>query len=66
MQFAYQARDATGVLKAGELAAETVAEVAAALRRDGLFPVDIAERTAAHAGRGGRRGGRARRCSPRG
>ena len=52
MQFAYRARDATGVLKAGELAAETVAEVAAALRRDGLFPVDIAERTAAHAAAG--------------
>ena len=53
MQFAYQARDAAGLLKAGELAAETVAEVAAALRRDGLFPVDIAPRSAAGAAAGG-------------
>ena len=49
MQFAYQARDAAGALKAGELAAGTIAEVAAALRRDGLFPVDIAPRGAAPA-----------------
>ena len=49
MQFAYQARDAGGVMKAGELAAETIAEVAAALRRDGLFPVDIAPRSHAAA-----------------
>ena len=49
MQFAYQARDAAGVMKAGELAAETLAEAAAALRRDGLFPVDVAPRTAAAA-----------------
>ena len=53
MQFAYQARDAAGLLKAGELAADTVAEVAAALRRDGLFPVDIAPRSAAGAAAGG-------------
>ena len=44
MQYAYQARDAAGAMKAGELAAETIAEVAAALRRDGLFPVEIAPR----------------------
>ena len=59
MQFAYRARNAAGVLSAGELAAESVAEVAAALRRDGLFPVDIAPRAAAAAAKaaaGGRRG----------
>ena len=42
MQFTYRARDAAGVLTAGELAGAGAAEVAAALRREGLFPVEIA------------------------
>ena len=41
MNYAYQARDAGGAVRTGRLQAEDFGAAAAALRRDGLFPIDI-------------------------
>ena len=47
MTFAYTARDFSGRMKNGSLAAETAAAAAAQLRQEGLFVVSLAEEKAA-------------------
>lgn len=49
MQFVYQARDATGKVKSGEVAAATQAEATKQLRQEGLYLLSIDEQSSAKA-----------------
>ena len=43
MQFTYQARDDSGHVRTGELAAATAADAAIALRQEGLYLLNLDE-----------------------